>query len=72
LFAFVIFTWSLTVYAHRAFVNNWHGGQPQGLFWPEFPIILIIPIAGFFLSLQLLIGIIRDISVLTKGPQDED
>ncbi|MFC1924964.1 TRAP transporter small permease subunit [Chloroflexota bacterium] len=72
LFAFVIFTWSLTIYAHRAFVSNWHGGQPEGLFWPQFPIIVIIPISGFFLSLQLLIGIIRNISVLTKGPQAED
>jgi len=72
LFAFVIFTWSLTIYAHRAFVNNWHGGQVTGLFWPEFPIIVIIPISGFLLSLQLLIGIIRDISVLTREPRAED
>jgi len=72
LFAFVIFTWSLTIYAHRALVSNWHGGQPAGLFWPEFPIIIIIPISGFLLSVQLLIGIIRDISVLTKESRAED
>lgn len=71
LFAFIIFTWSLTVYTHRAFVNDWHIGVPSGLYWSMFPIVVIIPVCGFLLSLQLLIGMVRDIATLFAGQQEE-
>ena len=65
LFFFILFTWSGINYSLDAFRNSWNSGPT--LYWPLFPIMVIMPVGGFLMVLQLLTTLIKEMAVLSTN-----
>lgn len=68
--AFVLFAWSGTLYAWQAFREGWDSGPPLHI--RLFPILAMIPLGLFLLSLQISVTLVKHIIALTTRQQDNN
>lgn len=65
---FILFTWGAIDYVSEALEESWNTGPVH--YWPLFPILIIMPVGGFLMGLQLFITIIRHIVDLSTRRQN--
>lgn len=70
LFAFIIFTWGAARYASTSLERDWDTGPIY--YWPQFPILVVMPIGLGMLSLQLFITLLKHIAVLFTRQYDNN
>lgn len=70
LFFWIFFTWSAVRYFNRVLEEGRR--SYEGLDWPQWVIVVVIPISGFLLSSQLVIQFIRYIAEVFTKQEDSN
>ena len=68
LFFFILITWGGIRYITEALAESWNTGPVH--YWPLFPILIIMPVGGFLMGVQLSINILKHITDLSTRRQN--